>query len=189
MIGIWPDHVSRSINSSARVSGPALPERTGARGAWAIRSGITRLVTARSKLKLSAAHSTIAFISATPRAGRESEVPQPEQQERSPSVVVLDDASVIKLTNEYQKMNAARAVPGAYWDREGTRYWVVDVADLTPRAAMVISKLFPDVAAKYPEVQQVRDRVVQDVRPFDEATKYNKRIGAPNVRETMEKLT
>lgn len=127
---------------------------------------------------MSPAHNTTESISATA-----SDEPQ------KPTLGGASKAArdKILLTDEWNKQVAARSVPGAYWDRDGTRYWVVNKSDLTPRAALVIFKLFPDAARRYPAVGAARDRIMQDVRPFDNATKYNRPIGAPNVRREMEK--
>lgn len=63
---------------------------------------------------------------------------------------------------------AARAVPGAVWSRQD-KTWVLH--DPTSRSAAVALRLFPDVAAKYPELERLRDELIEDVRPFDNATK------------------
>jgi SNF2 family DNA or RNA helicase len=68
----------------------------------------------------------------------------------------------------------ARAVPGAFWDRDA-KAWLL--ASPTPRGATVALKMFPELAVKHPELEQLRDSVLGDVRPFDNATPYDRWIG------------
>lgn len=78
----------------------------------------------------------------------------------------------------------ARAIPDAEWDRERKAY-VLRREYLTPRSAMVALKLMPELALAYPELATTRDELVQDVRPFDNATPYNKTIDAPYVEAAL----
>lgn len=82
-------------------------------------------------------------------------------------------AQTIKLTDEYKKAAMARAVPGAYWSKED-RSWVVE--DATPRTAAVILRLFPELVATAPELADLRDSLLDDVRPFDNATPFGRRL-------------
>jgi SNF2 family DNA or RNA helicase len=74
----------------------------------------------------------------------------------------------------------ARAIPGAYWNPD-VRAWVVD--ELTPRNAVVILSLFPELAT--PELETLRASVLEDARPFDNASDYGRRVDAPRVRHTL----
>lgn len=78
--------------------------------------------------------------------------------------------SEILLTNEWTKQTMARAVPGAFYDRD-EKSWMVE--DPTPRSAAVISRLFPELLDKYPELGVLRDTLLQDARPFDNATPFD----------------
>jgi SNF2 family DNA or RNA helicase len=83
---------------------------------------------------------------------------------------------VVELTNEWSKNGAARAVPGSYWHRERGA-WVVE--NPTPRTAAVILRVFPDLGGKHPELNDLREQLLQDVRPFDNATPAGLRIRPP----------
>lgn len=72
----------------------------------------------------------------------------------------------------------ARAIPGAYWDPDDGHYLLVDPQ---PRAAAVALRLFPELSRTYPELEARRDELLQDVRPFDNATPFANPINAPNV--------
>jgi SNF2 family DNA or RNA helicase len=89
---------------------------------------------------------------------------------------------VIELTTEYVKSPQARAVPGAWFDRD-RKAWVLK--DPTPRAAAVALRLFPALAAQYPELPELRSQLGQEIRPFDQATKYGQQIEAPRVRQQL----
>lgn len=91
----------------------------------------------------------------------------------------------ITLTDDYLKRNAARSVPGAFYD-SAHKAWVLK--DPTPRAAAVVLKLFPDLAAQYPELLNERSKLDQDVRPFDTARKLGLSIEAPEVQDRMDYL-
>lgn len=89
---------------------------------------------------------------------------------------------MIVLTNEYHKAPMARAVPGAHWDPEQKAY-VVDQPD--PRAAAIILKLFPMTGVQHPELVELRNELLFDVRPFDNATPFGRRISAPRVEARL----
>jgi superfamily II DNA or RNA helicase len=89
----------------------------------------------------------------------------------------------ITLTDDYVKRQMAAAVPGARYDGIA-KAWVLD--DPTPRAAAVICKLFPDVAQQHPDLVSLRNELLVDVRPFDNATPFGQHIDAPRVRAIVE---
>lgn len=86
------------------------------------------------------------------------------------------------LTNEYAKSQAARSIPGSMWDAE-TKHWVVD--DPTPRAASIALRMFPELVIDQPWLADVRDQLKLDVRPFDNATPYDRPIHAEQVRAAL----
>jgi SNF2 family DNA or RNA helicase len=86
------------------------------------------------------------------------------------------------LTSDYAKSGAARAVPGAYYDKE-KRAWVM--SDPTPRAAAVAMRLFPTLSTQYPELNELRAQLGQNVRPINYAEEYGRAIGAERVREQL----
>lgn len=88
----------------------------------------------------------------------------------------------ITLTTEWHKGVMARAVPGGYWDSE-SKAWVLDAP--TPRSAAIVCKLFPAVAVQHPELVELRDELLHDVRPFDNATPFDRRISAPRVEKIL----
>lgn len=88
----------------------------------------------------------------------------------------------IELTDEYPKWTAARSVPGAWQDG---RMWVVD-PPVTPKAAAVICRVFPHLADKHPELPALRDTLMRDARPFDNATPFNRRITVPGVEAVLK---
>ena len=79
----------------------------------------------------------------------------------------------------------ARAVPGSWWDRDDKTY-KFNPSDATPRTAAVALKLYPELQYSYPELVAEREKLVQDVRPFDNATPHGKPIEAPTVRERLQ---
>jgi len=89
---------------------------------------------------------------------------------------------MIRLTDDWHKQAMARAVPGSYWNREAAA-WTVD--EITPRAAAVALKLFPHVGVEHPEVVALRDELLADVRPFDNATKYGRPLDPPRVNDEL----
>jgi hypothetical protein len=74
---------------------------------------------------------------------------------------------VIRLTDEWTKSAAARAVPGSEFD-PGTKAWVL--REPTPRAAAVALKLFPHLEHSHPELLELRDLLTRDAKPVDYAT-------------------
>lgn len=90
----------------------------------------------------------------------------------------------IKITDAYTKGVMARAIPDTEFDRE-TKHWVLPAEKLTPRAAAVALKLFPHLALEYPELEDEREKLISDVRPFDNATPFDTRIVAPTVEEIL----
>jgi hypothetical protein len=95
----------------------------------------------------------------------------------------------ILLTGEFKKGTMARAVPGAYYSREGGG-WVLD--EPTPRGAAVALRLFPDLAQRHPEMVAARDELLKDVRPFDFATPWVEEhdvcVQAPRVRAVLKDM-
>lgn len=94
--------------------------------------------------------------------------------------------SSILLTKDYLRRNRAMAVPGAYWDST-ERGYVLD-GPPTPRTAMVALKLLPELAVSYPELTQIRDNFVQDIKPIDYADRYypNGGINVPGVKPLLD---
>lgn len=88
----------------------------------------------------------------------------------------------ILLTDDYPKGAAARTIPGAYWDREQRGWYLLEP---TPRAAALALRIFPDLSI-HKELTDARDRLAQDVRPFDNATPFNQPIQADHLREHLE---
>lgn len=84
------------------------------------------------------------------------------------------------LTKDYARHHMARSVPGAYYEDKA---WVLD--DPTPRAAAITLRMFPELAIEYPWLEDIRDQLVQDVRPFDNATPYGKRVAALDVYRSL----
>lgn len=93
-------------------------------------------------------------------------------------------AELIKITDAYTKGVMARAIPGSEFDRE-SKHWVLPESALTPRAAAVALKLFPHLALDYPQLEEAREQLISDVRPFDNATVFDTRIVAPTVEEVL----
>ena len=95
--------------------------------------------------------------------------------------------SAIAITNDWHKTQMARAIPGAYYSKDDAA-WVLDPVELTPRGAAVALKLFPTLGIEHPQLNEIRDRMLLDVRPFDNATPYGKRIEAPGVESVLSEL-
>lgn len=91
----------------------------------------------------------------------------------------------IDLTRDWARRHMAQAVPGAYWHRDD-RMWVVEHP--TPRDAAIILRLFPELANTYPGLVDLRDELLQDQRPFDNATRHGAIIcrRAPRVRDQLQ---
>jgi SNF2 family DNA or RNA helicase len=74
------------------------------------------------------------------------------------------------ITDDYMKRNRAMAIPGAYWDRQTQSYRFDE--GVTPRTALVAIKMFPELAVQYPDLVNVRDNFVQDIRPLNYAQEW-----------------
>src|SRR5215207_10452060 len=74
----------------------------------------------------------------------------------------------ILLTSSIAKRTSAQAIPGAFFDDDPVKGWYL--LDPTPRAAAVALRVFPELSITYPELVEQRDKLRQDVRPFDNAT-------------------
>lgn len=107
--------------------------------------------------------------------------PPPGRAAMTPAATLCE--SRMLLTSEYTKSHMARAIPGAWFDRD-TKSWMLE--DPTPRAAAVALRMFPDLAAEYPELVEKRDALRNDVRPFDNATKLDIRTHAPTVQAEVD---
>lgn len=92
-------------------------------------------------------------------------------------------STAIPLTDDYTRRHMAMAVPGSIWDGDA-KQWVLH--DPTPRAAAIALRIFPELGILYPELAEARDKLVQDVRPFDNATPYGVHVVANNVRDELE---
>lgn len=92
--------------------------------------------------------------------------------------------TTLVLTSDYAKRHMAQAIPGAYFDRDVKAHVL---ADPTPRSAAVALRLFPELGLDNPWLLDLRDQLVQDVRPFDNATPFDQRIDAGNVRTALHK--
>lgn len=93
-------------------------------------------------------------------------------------------SNFIQITDEFVKAPMARAIPDAFFDRE-SKAWVLDPTELTPRGAAVALKLFPVLGIEHPGLNDIRDQMIQDVRPFDNASKLNHPIEAPIVQSIL----
>lgn len=93
-----------------------------------------------------------------------------------------EEMKSVVLTDEYARSHMARSIPGAYWHSE-RKAWVLD--EPTPRAAAIALRMFPELSITDPWLAERRDLLVQDVRPFDNATPYGKHIEAKQVRESL----
>jgi SNF2 family DNA or RNA helicase len=91
---------------------------------------------------------------------------------------------MIRLTSDYNKRHLARAVSGAHWNPKH-KAWVVD--EPTPRAAVTMLALFPELRDQHPELVDLRAELIGDARPFDNATGYAHDIVAPKVRAALKR--
>src|SRR5690606_20687144 len=53
------------------------------------------------------------------------------------------------------------------------------------RAAAIALKLFPELDVRYPDLAQARHELLQDIRPFDNATPADLDVEAPTVHGTL----
>lgn len=89
----------------------------------------------------------------------------------------------VLLTDNMAQRLQALAVPGAYYEKgEG---YLLDTETTTPRAAAVACQLFPEATVRAPELVALRDQLVQDIRPFDNATPFDSPIGAERIRARL----
>lgn len=95
-----------------------------------------------------------------------------------------DDAVV--LTADWQERTKGSAVPGAYFDRVRYKAWIVEQP--TAKSAAVALRLFPHLADTYPFLTVLRDTLLSDARPFDNATAFNQHIRAPWVQKVLTAL-
>lgn len=94
----------------------------------------------------------------------------------SPTAGITGDgersSSVVRLTQDWARQHLARAVPGAFWDGE---WWVLN-PPITSREAAVALRCFPELDRQYPFLAELRDSLLEDARPFDNATPYGRSI-------------
>jgi hypothetical protein len=76
----------------------------------------------------------------------------------------------------------ARAIPGAEWSRE---HHAMVLPAPTARDAMVALTLMPTLANDHPELVELRDTLIQNVRPTDHATRLQIKIDAPIVHKSL----
>lgn len=96
---------------------------------------------------------------------------------------IVDRRRVV-LTNSWTKRRMASSVPNAFYEQDVG--WVVDA--LTPRGAAAVCRLFPEALKAAPWVEEIRAKLLQDARPFDNATPYNEPMPdsfAPTVTDCM----
>jgi SNF2 family DNA or RNA helicase len=79
----------------------------------------------------------------------------------------------------------ARAVPGAVYSPQHKK---VVLPMPTPRAAIVALALKPSLGLIYPELEELRDSLIADIRPTDYATQLGIRIDAPLVEQRLHDL-
>lgn len=90
----------------------------------------------------------------------------------------------IRITDAYTKGQMARAIPGAEFDGS-QKAWVLPVEAIDPRSATVALKLFPELGLSAPQLIEARELMIQNVRPFDNATPFDTRIVAPTVEQVL----
>lgn len=91
---------------------------------------------------------------------------------------------IIPITNLYTQAAMARAIPNAEYSRE-RRQWELETDEATPRDAVVALKLFPELAVDYPALVDLQQEMVQEMRPFDNATPFNTPIEGNVVGDAM----
>jgi len=96
----------------------------------------------------------------------------------------MTEPKKILITDAFTKGQMARAIPGSEFDGS-TKHWVLPAAAVNPRSATVALKLFPELGLTAPELIEAREQMIQNVRPFDNATPFNTRIVAPTVEQVL----
>ncbi len=91
---------------------------------------------------------------------------------------------LIPITNLYTQNAMARAIPNAEFSRE-RKQWELDMDIATPRDAVVALKLFPELAVEYPQLIDLQQQMIQEMRPFDNATPFNNPIEENAVSRVM----
>lgn len=91
----------------------------------------------------------------------------------------------VKLTQDWARQALARAVTGSYWDKDAG-WWLL--LDPNPRQAAVALRVFPELALEYPALVELRDQLLEDARPFDCATPYDRHVEAPRTIARMAEL-
>lgn len=89
---------------------------------------------------------------------------------------------MIIITREYTAGPSARAIPGAYFDRD-EKAWVLQ--EPTARAATVALRLFPGLGTTYPELGALRDELTRDIRPLALSDDYRIAVHAPGVEAEL----
>lgn len=100
-------------------------------------------------------------------------------------MTLQSEPTTVLLSDNYLKRPLAQAVPGAVWKAgEG---WVVDV--YTARQAYLALTLFPEIGTQYPELNNMRASMIRDVRPFDNATPFNRKVKpSPEMQQRLDDL-
>lgn len=89
-----------------------------------------------------------------------------------PDFSLFDPEVTIEIADG-TRSKAARAVYDAYWDK-GDRCWKLD--DPTPKHAAHLLRVFPELAHRYPFLVEMREKLAEASRPFDNATPAGLRI-------------
>lgn len=97
----------------------------------------------------------------------------------APTEAVLDIEPIALDEMDY---TLAKAVPGATYSRE-LHCMVLNFP--TARAATVALALKPALAVTHPELVELRDSVIRDVKPVDYATPLQIHVDAPRVHQTL----
>lgn len=98
---------------------------------------------------------------------------------RAPAEMPPTTEPVLLREMDYVK---ARAVPGASYSSE---HHCMVLQYPTARAAIVALALQPSLANNHPELVELRDTLIKDVRPVDHATRVRIPINAPVVHQTL----
>lgn len=80
----------------------------------------------------------------------------------------------------------ARAIHGAWWDSIAHEW---HIEDPDARQAAVMLHLFPSLVLDYPQLQDIRNQLIKNIRPFDNATDAGIHITDSMSKHTVERLT
>lgn len=100
-----------------------------------------------------------------------------------PELPAMREGLRVDLTDDHALRQRALAVPDAFWDKPTGQYCIINPS---PRAARAAIALFPDVLNRHPDLADVSNRGLENVRPTDYASQVGIRLEVGKLGDSVE---